>query len=462
MQTNEKKPSQKTKRSPSKTQEKKTTAPAAEKPATPAAPAQEQAPASPPMSLEEKLALYRAANRNVLILDVPYAEKDVARAAGAWWDPKNLVYTVKGNKPEFAKLDRWIPTPERADEIAARAKAKVEERARAAHRVYLDNTVEENDQVKKAGARFDGDKKLWYVEPDSDLSKVQQWIPTPERLKEILAEREARANVKVLDVPYGDKEVAKAAGAKYDGKERQWYVPPGTDPETLKDWMPLNDGARKAEAPALNALAVKPQTHNAFGFAGTWFNDKTRENVMFPHRDPENPKAKIEVHEVAGKTPSAEALEGRSFWMSSGPKQSNLKKVVFVESAVDALSYHQISGDDHTRYVSTGGGPLTEQQKAILANDVLFAQVSKDPKDPTKTIAVIPEKLVVVGAFSNSKLGTELSKELNEIITAKNLAWERNTPTHGRTWNDVLQLKERDYLRSLGVKQESPGLAVGR
>lgn len=41
-----------------------------------------------------------------------------------------------------------------------------------------------------------------------------------------------------LKVPYREKDVAKAAGAKWDGNEKAWYAPEGTPINTIAAWLP--------------------------------------------------------------------------------------------------------------------------------------------------------------------------------------------------------------------------------
>ena len=40
-----------------------------------------------------------------------------------------------------------------------------------------------------------------------------------------------------LDVPFADKDAAKAAGAKWDGREKRWYAPEGADLNKLQPWL---------------------------------------------------------------------------------------------------------------------------------------------------------------------------------------------------------------------------------
>jgi exodeoxyribonuclease VII large subunit len=41
-----------------------------------------------------------------------------------------------------------------------------------------------------------------------------------------------------LRVPYSEKNQAKVHGAQWDGENRTWYAPPGTDLRNLRRWLP--------------------------------------------------------------------------------------------------------------------------------------------------------------------------------------------------------------------------------
>lgn len=44
-----------------------------------------------------------------------------------------------------------------------------------------------------------------------------------------------------LAVPYDEKDDAKARGAKWDAREKAWYVPAGADLDAFKPWLPVTD-----------------------------------------------------------------------------------------------------------------------------------------------------------------------------------------------------------------------------
>ncbi len=55
-----------------------------------------------------------------------------------------------------------------------------------------------------------------------------------------------------LNVPYAQKDAAKALGARWDAANKKWYIPPGKDPEPFGQWL----GA--AEASAAKADSATP------------------------------------------------------------------------------------------------------------------------------------------------------------------------------------------------------------
>jgi antirestriction protein ArdC/phage/plasmid primase-like uncharacterized protein len=50
-------------------------------------------------------------------------------------------------------------------------------------------------------------------------------------------------NREYLNVPYADKEAAKALGAKWDRSEKSWFVPDGVDPSPFAQWAKPNEPA---------------------------------------------------------------------------------------------------------------------------------------------------------------------------------------------------------------------------
>jgi Domain of unknown function (DUF5710) len=41
-----------------------------------------------------------------------------------------------------------------------------------------------------------------------------------------------------LNVPFSDKDQARAVGAKWDGKMKTWYIPPDANVDKFRNWLP--------------------------------------------------------------------------------------------------------------------------------------------------------------------------------------------------------------------------------
>ncbi len=59
----------------------------------------------------------------------------------------------------------------------------------------------------------------------------------------------------VLNVPYAEKDEAKALGARWNPKKKSWYVPDGQSAEAFARWLP------KAGAPAAEAGPARVDSH---------------------------------------------------------------------------------------------------------------------------------------------------------------------------------------------------------
>jgi putative DNA primase/helicase len=131
----------------------------------------------------------------------------------------------------------------------------------------------EKNEAKQLGARWDKDEKTWYVPAGIDQTPFAKWAkdapaPAVEGQNQQQAPAQANADVaapaapsaeqegqqmtdrsdtpklpverKYLAVPYGERHVAKAAGARWDAPAKSWYAPEGSDPTKLARWNPEN------------------------------------------------------------------------------------------------------------------------------------------------------------------------------------------------------------------------------
>lgn len=62
----------------------------------------------------------------------------------------------------------------------------------------------------------------------------------------------------LLNVPYAEKDAAKALGARWNPTRRRWYVPDGVAAEPFAKWVDGAAGASGAAAPGAAPAAARP------------------------------------------------------------------------------------------------------------------------------------------------------------------------------------------------------------
>ncbi|GAB6053098.1 hypothetical protein JCM17960_19180 [Magnetospira thiophila] len=119
---------------------------------------------------------------------------------GALKEDRNLLFRAAR---DAERIRDWVMEPERRPELekAARDRTFADEKTQ-----QEDKTMETPEQTK------------------TEQPKTRVW----------------------LDVPYAEKDRAKAAGAKWDRRAKSWYAPDGADPEPLAAWK-ADPAAPKAE-----------------------------------------------------------------------------------------------------------------------------------------------------------------------------------------------------------------------
>ncbi len=97
---------------------------------------------------------------------------------------------------------------------------------------YLTVPYNDKDMVKQLGAKWDPDKRMWYV-PDNTYNfriKFAKWLP-PE------SQPYTPPSIIYLNVPFEEKDDAKVYGAKWDKSRKQWYVEKAKWNPGLSRWL---------------------------------------------------------------------------------------------------------------------------------------------------------------------------------------------------------------------------------
>jgi antirestriction protein ArdC/phage/plasmid primase-like uncharacterized protein len=137
------------------------------------------------------------------------------------------------------------------------------------HIAYVQSWIEalEQDPYEIQRACRDAEQIKGYLlnlEREKELGRENQpERPLPERGEDIAAMGLPPAREKTwLNVPYKEKDEAKALGAKWDKQEKRWFAPEGTDLSQLQPWLPVENVKRVENFPPLSpqdefALALR-------------------------------------------------------------------------------------------------------------------------------------------------------------------------------------------------------------
>jgi hypothetical protein len=177
----------------------------------------------------------------------------------------------------------------------------------------------------------------------------------------------------------------------------------------------------------LNSRGIRPEILRDPRFAGTFRVDE-RGNLLFAHSDAAGDLCGYEVKNrgFTGFAPGGM----KALWHSAA--LAGDEKLVLTESAIDAISYHQLAPDRTARYASTGGS-ISTHQRGLIARD----------------IEKMPGVATVVLAFDADEGGDKLATEVEALVPGARFV--RHSPPKtpkGKDWNDVLKFKEQAFIRS--------------
>jgi hypothetical protein len=150
-----------------------------------------------------------------------------------------------------------------------------------------------------------------------------------------------------------------------------------------------------------------------------------RVNAVFPHFDEEG----LCGYELKNRDFTGFAAGGaKGLWESNDFEGDD--RLVFAESAIDALSYAVLHSDEHTRYRSIGGKPNPHQPALIDA-----------------AIDAMPAGSTIIAAMDNDDAGRDLADVIGQAVPA-GMAFLNETPAL-KDWNDVLKSRSPSFFSSL-------------
>jgi hypothetical protein len=152
-----------------------------------------------------------------------------------------------------------------------------------------------------------------------------------------------------------------------------------------------------------------------------------RGNAVFPHFDA-NGLSGFELKNVnfVGFAPGG----SKSLWLSHSLLDDT--RLVFCESAIDALSHAVLFPDNHARYASIGGKPNPQQPELIRM-----------------AAAAMPTGSEIVSAMDNDAGGADLTEVVRKAVALTgrlDLKFTVQEPFGVKDWNDQLRAKPQPFL----------------
>jgi hypothetical protein len=209
------------------------------------------------------------------------------------------------------------------------------------------------------------------------------------------------------------------------------YTPPSRPPVARRSPAEAFAAARVPESCAyLHVRGLRRETLGDARFAGSWRQD-ARGNVLFLHTGDAGEVTGFEVKNLGftGFAPGGT----KAAWQSVA--RPGDRALVVTESAIDALSYHQLHPErrEVCRYLSTAGAPSNAQFELL-----------------GRVFSRLPPASTVVAAVDSDEAGCKLAGRIEALARSlPHVGFRRDAPAGGKDWNDVLKRVEHDFIRSL-------------
>lgn len=170
-------------------------------------------------------------------------------------------------------------------------------------------------------------------------------------------------------------------------------------------------------------------------FAGMIRAD-SRGNAVFPHYDGQG----LAGYELKNREFTGFAKGGqKALWHSANIEHA--PRVVVVESAIDALSHAQMTGDREAAYISIGG-QMSPEQRQVLRQQLAQA---------------VDRGAQVVAGTDADEAGDQLAQVVAEMVPEAS----RERPAQGQDWNEALQRQQLQMQERAQRQRRSRGHDLG-
>ncbi|WP_076543058.1 DUF5710 domain-containing protein [Shewanella sp. UCD-KL21] len=149
---------------------------------------------------------------------------------------ENVAKDIQG-EVSSKTMHSWLPDWWKKHRIAREDEDTSIETEQKSSKVYLNSPYSDKDEVKAAGGRWDGSLKKWFVPReiyDGEPDKFAKW---PEFDS---SSTQKHPNRVYLQSNYNERKEVREAGAKYEASKKQWWVTQeqvNQTPERFEKWL---------------------------------------------------------------------------------------------------------------------------------------------------------------------------------------------------------------------------------
>ena len=237
-------------------------------------------------------------------------------------------------------------------------------------------------------------------------------------------------------------------------KEAPINKPQPITKERLKVILAASNFKVVEEHPYLERRGIKKSIQKSDLFLGTIAIDE-RGNAIFPHYDRDG----LTGYSIKNTNFTGFSSGGtKTLWQSN--KSESDRSLVITESAIDAMSYHQLFGKDnpHTRYIATSGTIRTSHGEPSHGSPVSSSNYQLELiKTAMTEITSLGGEIVI--ATDNDEMGNKMAQTLVEIALLNSKVY-RHTPQHSKDWNEVVEQERQRILKQQKQQQRSRGLEL--
>ncbi|PMG78003.1 hypothetical protein BCU83_14825 [Vibrio breoganii] len=137
-------------------------------------------------------------------------------------------------------MHSWLPDWWKKHGITRQDEENSVETEQKSDKVYLNSPFSDKDELKAAGGRWDGTQRKWFVSRDAYEADPLTFAKWPEFIPSTSQVKQEDPNRVYLQSTYEERNEVKEAGAKYEPSERKWWVTQeqvNESPEKFEKWL---------------------------------------------------------------------------------------------------------------------------------------------------------------------------------------------------------------------------------